>query len=72
MWPLEGMPKSLYYIAKYFSIVTYPISCFSDIVQKGFGLEHEKVWIGIAHAIFYSTIFIVIGIKLLSKKKFMN
>lgn len=72
MWPIQAMPKILFYIARYLVFTTYPVQCFSDIIQKRFDLEQKSIWIGIAYLIVSSLIFILLAFKLLKKKKFFN
>lgn len=68
IWPIEGMYPGLKYFA-YFLPLTYPTESLRSILQKGWSLHDEVVYLGFITLIGWSLVFLTISILLLKFKK---
>lgn len=68
IWPIEGMYPGLKYFA-YILPLTYPTESLRSILQKGWNIQHEVVYLGFISLTVWSLVFLTISILMLKFKK---
>lgn len=70
-WPLEGMPKVLYWLAISLP-TTIPGIGLKDVIVKGAQITHPSVYIGLSASIFWTVILTLLTLRALRNQKFFK
>lgn len=68
IWPIEGMPRFLYYISWHLPL-TRGISALRSIIIRGWGLTHHIVYLGFFYTIAWTMVFLVLSVIIFKYKR---